>query len=243
MSKSPSFFARLFGRRARPSAGAEAAPVPTTPALDPDQVHDRTTLCRAAFQDHPKVFEDRLEELTLGLAESAVDGYVLEFGVFKGTSVNHLGKMTPDTAVWGFDSFEGLPEAWHRSKAGDTYEAGHFALPGLPEVRPNVNLVKGFFDATLEPWLAAHEGPVRLLHIDVDLYSSTRYVLDQLNDRILPGTVIVFDELCDWRDSGVYDRWEEGEWKALLEWLEIHDRKIRILSRAVEWAAAVIVVQ
>ena len=241
MSKSPSFFARLFRRGASQPEAPAPAPRPRRPV--PGPVLDHTSLTRAAFQDHPHVFEDRLEELTQGLAASAVDGYVLEFGVFQGVSINHMAQMTPDKDVWGFDSFEGLPEPWHRSKAGDTYETGHFALEGLPEVRDNVHLVKGFFDATLEPWLAAHEGPVRLLHIDADLYSSCRYVLDQLNDRILPGTVIVFDELCDWRDSGVYDRWEEGEWKALLEWLEIHDRKIRVLSRSVEWAAAVIVEQ
>ena len=33
------------------------------------------------------------------------------------------------------------------------------------------------------------------MHIDADLYSSTKYVFDNIEDRIVPGTVISFDEV------------------------------------------------
>jgi hypothetical protein len=40
--------------------------------------------------------------------------------------------------------------------------------------------------------------PIALLHIDCDLYSSTKTIFELLSDRIVPGTVIVFDELVNY---------------------------------------------
>ena len=73
------------------------------------------------------------------------DGLHLEFGVYKGDSINHFAELTPGTTWYGFDSFEGLPEAWTLGA-----KAGAFSIGGhLPPVRANVRLTKGFFDATL----------------------------------------------------------------------------------------------
>ena len=38
-------------------------------------------------------------------------GLFLEFGVFEGNSIQTISKNT-DNIVYGFDSFEGLPEKW-----------------------------------------------------------------------------------------------------------------------------------
>lgn len=53
----------------------------------------------------------------------------------------------------------------------------------------------------------------RVLHIDCDLYSSTRTVLRLLKDRIKPGCVIVFDEYFN------YPGWEDKEFKAFREFI------------------------
>ena len=51
----------------------------------------------------------------------------------------------PGTTWYGFDSFEGLPEAWTLGA-----KAGAFSIGGnLPPVRGNVRLTKGFFEDTL----------------------------------------------------------------------------------------------
>ena len=194
------------------------------------------------FYEQPIVFEtslDEIEAVAKFVRESA--GYILELGVFKGRSINRMSVLFPDETIWGFDSFKGLPENWVRTKNGELYKAGHFALEELPRVGPNVKLVAGFFEDTLPTWLSDHSGGVRLLHIDADLYSSAKTVLKQLNHMIEKGTVIIFDELCDWRNSGIFDAWEDCEWKALKEWLQEYDRRIRILSRTVDWSAAVLV--
>ena len=43
---------------------------------------------------------------------SLIDGHILEFGVFKGKSLTMLSEHFLDQKVFGFDSFEGLPEDW-----------------------------------------------------------------------------------------------------------------------------------
>jgi hypothetical protein len=211
---------------------------------DPAQPHTAETLAIDDFWRAPG-FHNRIDHLHHCFGLAPATGHVLEFGVFRGGSLNWLAQWSRgrnDPRVFGFDSFEGLPEEWVRTKTGERYDAGHFALAGLPPVVPGVTLVPGFFDATLPGWLARHTGPVAFLHNDSDLYSSTIYTLTVLNDRIVPGTVIVFDELCDWRDSGKYDNWVEGEWKALREWMATFNRRVVVLSRNEEYAAAVQVV-
>ena len=177
------------------------------------------------------------------------EGWFFEFGVFTGTTINTCSKLRPNNHFYGFDSFEGLPEEWKflnpndsRVKSSKKMPAGHFALDKLPKVNDNVTLVKGFYDQSLIPWRDANmkEGDtISWLHMDADLYSSTIFVLNALNEYIVPGTVIRFDELVDWRLEGFpcqpghdkpkpkYSNWPEGEWKALLEWMNNHDRQVK----------------
>ena len=147
------------------------------------------------------------------LEQRGVAGLVMEFGVASGKSVNFLAKQLPGQTVHGFDSFEGLPEDWLR-----TYRRGHFAQP-LPKVEPNVELVVGWFEDTLPGFLRDHPEPVSYLHVDCDLYSSTKTIFDHLGDRIRAGTVIVFDEYFN------YPSWREHEHKAFTEFVE--RRKVR----------------
>ena len=102
------------------------------------------------------------------------DGLHLEFGVYKGDSINHFAELSPDVTWYGFDSFEGLPEAWTLGA-----KAGAFSIGGnLPPVRGNVRLTKGFFEHTLPGFVAQHRGEkIALLHVDCDLYSSTVTIL------------------------------------------------------------------
>jgi Macrocin-O-methyltransferase (TylF) len=149
----------------------------------------------------------RFEVLDLALRHVPGDGLVCEFGVFKGESINHIAGQLPHRPVFGFDSFEGLPEYWR-----PTFDPGAFSTEGhLPRVRPNVALVKGWFDSTLPAFVAGHAGPVALLHIDCDLYSSTRCVFEYLGARLVPGSILVFDEFFN------YPGWEEHEFRAFSE--------------------------
>ena len=137
-------------------------------------------------------------------------GLICEFGVFQAESTNYIARRMHGRRIYGFDSFEGLPEDWRPE-----FEAGTFSTGGhLPAVEPNVTLVKGWFDETLPPFAAAHPGAVAMLHIDCDLYSSTKCVFDHLGDRVRAGTVLVFDEFFN------YPGWEEHEYRAFTEFAQ-----------------------
>jgi hypothetical protein len=107
----------------------------------------------------------------------------------------------------GFDGFIGLPEDW-RSR----FEAGAFAQP-IPAVEENVTLHVGLFSETLPQFVASLQEDVAFLHVDCDLYSSTKEIFFYLGNRIKPGTIIVFDEYMN------FPGWKNNEWKAFLEFI------------------------
>jgi hypothetical protein len=130
---------------------------------------------------------------------------VLELGVRHGNTIRQIAALAQQP-VHGFDSFEGLPEAWHSESKGSYTTRG--VLPAVPK---NVTLHAGWFEDTLPPFLAQHDGPARMINIDCDIYSSTKTVLDNLAPRIVPGTVLVFDEYIG------NEHWREDEYKAFQE--------------------------
>jgi len=134
----------------------------------------------------------------------------LEFGVASGNTINYISKFTDDT-VYGFDSFEGLPEKWR-----DGFDKGAFGRSGnLPPVNKNVKLIKGWFSDTLIPFIKTHNKKVTFIHLDADLYSSTKYILDVLKNYIDDGCIIVFDELVNYPG---FDG-DTGELKAFYEFI------------------------
>jgi hypothetical protein len=164
-------------------------------------------------------FANDFELLEAGMARRAVpDGLILEFGVYSGRTINHIASLTNER-VYGFDSFKGLPEDW-RSE----YGKGSFATASLPTVANNVELVVGLFDQTLPDFLAKHPQPVSLLHVDSDLYSSAKTVLTSLKDRIVRGTIIVFDEYFN------YVGWRNHEFKAFQEFVRDGDLRYRYIG-------------
>lgn len=156
------------------------------------------------------MFENGKDNLTYCANSACPQGLFLEFGVFRGNSINQIAKLHPEKTIYGFDSFEGLPEAW----SGYSTSGGHFAVVELPEVEKNVTLIKGFFDATLSHFLAANKEDISFMHIDCDLYSSTKTVLECTADRLKKGAVIVFDEYFN------YPNWQNHEYKAFKEFCE-----------------------
>jgi hypothetical protein len=134
----------------------------------------------------------------------------LEFGVASGTTINYISKFS-DNVVYGFDSFEGLPEKWR-----DGFDKGAFDRNGVfPVVNKNVRLIKGWFSDTLLPFIQSQNKKITFLHLDADLYSSTKYILDTLKDYIDEGCIIVFDELVNYPG---FDG-EKGELKAFYEFI------------------------
>jgi len=143
------------------------------------------------------------------IEQAQVDGLFLEFGVKKGETIREIAKMT-SRPVHGFDSFQGLPEDW----TGMAIRKGRFSQKGkLPKVPANVMLHPGWFKESLPIFKQRFKEPISYIHIDCDLYSSTKTIFDELADRFVPGTVIVFDEYFN------YPNWQQHEYKAFQEFI------------------------
>ena len=148
-------------------------------------------------------------------------GYILEFGVGSGSSITVLAENTT-RMIMGFDAFEGLPEPWKFSDK-EVYQKGDMKFDP-PSRLSNVSYVKGWFADTIPVWKETYKADIAFLHIDSDLYSSCKTILTELNDQIVSGTIILFDELVN------YQYWEEGEWKAFTEWQEEFDRELDFID-------------
>lgn len=171
-----------------------------------------------------QVLEDRFALLRFALERAPPQGLVVEFGVEKGDSLRWIARHAA-REVHGFDSFRGLPLDW----SGTRETRGKFDRQGrLPKVPGNVRLHVGWFDQTIPSFLAAHPGPVGLLHIDCDIYESTRAVLDLVGERIRPGAWIVFDEYFN------YPGWRLHEFRAFQEWIGAANRRYRYAGFSAE---------
>ncbi|KAK9810924.1 hypothetical protein WJX73_008707 [Symbiochloris irregularis] len=144
-------------------------------------------------------------------------------------------------------SIDRLPEAW----VGDdrmVFGAGSFSLEGqLPPVPSNAFLLKGLFADTIplllqqqklwatgnsrslsagtyDPEHQDHDAPLSYIHVDCDLFAGARDALSLLSHKIVPGTVILFDELIN------YNRYRDNEAKALWMWLQETGAKIATIG-------------
>lgn len=165
----------------------------------------------------------------------------LEFGVYEGHTVNYISQFTNDI-VYGFDSFEGLPEKWR-----DGFDVGMFSRRGLlPYVHANVHLVKGWFNETLVKFIETKQQKVSFIHVDVDLYSATKYVLDVLKPYMDVDCVISFDEILnfpgfDGNASELKAFYEFViEHQVEYEWLGMNGRPVGMTGNLHEKAAVVI---
>jgi hypothetical protein len=192
---------RMFGMGPFPCDGANLdAVAPLAAAVD-------TAIFVSQHLPETTRFADPGALLDEAMRHRLVDGLILEFGVFSGKTINRLAAQTPQQ-IFGFDSFEGLPEDWRPDVGKGSFHAA------LPPVAANVELVVGWFNNTLPEFLAQHEGAASLIHIDCDLYSSTKTVFDCCKDRIVAGTILVFDEFFN------YVGWRRHEYRAFMEFVE-----------------------
>jgi hypothetical protein len=164
------------------------------------------------------IFKSDMELLYDAVKSIQLQGVIAEFGVASGRTINYISSLT-DQEVLGFDSFEGLPEDWRTG-----FKKGCFRQERLPAVNSNVKLMIGLFENTLKDYVKHLSKPISLLHIDCDIYSSTKTILSHLEPFIVPGTIIVFDEYFN------YPGWHLHEFKAFREFSERRGLRYRYKS-------------
>lgn len=139
-----------------------------------------------------------------------IEGDFLEAGVCKGGAAIFMRALqvahgVPERRTWVADSFQGVPS----SEAPVDADYGlHLEESRLPWLACAEEAVREHFrrydllDANvrfLPGWLAdtlpsAPTGPLAILRVDVDLYSSTAQCLDLLYDRVSPGGFVIVDD-------------------------------------------------
>jgi hypothetical protein len=204
-------------------------------------ISPRTEQPIAAFLYAPIFTTDGLlrHATQVGCQEGPERGRVFEFGVGAGHSTRIIRSADKFAEVFGFDSFEGLPKDWYM---GDkVWRAGAFGRLGMPPDIEGVTLVKGLFEETIPIFLHRRENiRAALVSIDCDLYESAKTVLSLMDDLIVVGTVIYFDEICDW--GGAQDRypnWPHGEYRAFCEWVHWSKSEVAVIGRNDRYGAAV----
>ncbi len=164
-------------------------------------------------------------------------GNFYEFGTFKGKSLiafGHLKKLysiffpeLKNTKLYSFDSFQGLPSS-ELDHNDPVWKKGEFCGT-LDEVKKNVSsyalrveYIKGYYDDSLNDQLLMEmiNNPPSIIHIDVDIYSSTIKVLKWLDKFALPMATYVFDDI--WALGNHPDL---GEQKAISEYNSLSDTR------------------
>jgi len=140
-----------------------------------------------------------------------VPGDVLEFGVFKGVSLVRLLTYRSilennfSRKVIGFDTFNSFPKEKSNidrklvKKWEDT--AGHSISKEELEFNlhkknfENFELIKGDLKKTLPKFINRQRNvKIALLHLDLEVYGATKFVIDKLLNRMSPKGIILLDD-------------------------------------------------
>ena len=143
----------------------------------------------------------------------------IEFGVYKGASVNDLSKYVKK--IYAFDSFEGLKE----DMLGNTEAIGTFNLnKKIPSLNQNVVPIVGWIQDTLDKFLEKENPKINFVHIDVDTYETSKFILKKIKKYLVPNATILFDELYN------FPGWDVGEYRALREEFDENSYQFKVFS-------------
>ena len=147
--------------------------------------------------------------------------YYLEFGVSTGNSANFLSKHLK-TKLYGFDSFVGLKE----DMKGANWGKGSFDLKGkIPDLNKNVIPIKGWVQETLPKFLNEKKPNINFVHMDMDTYATSKFVLSNLKPFLNKSCIIIFDDFYN------FSGWDVGEYKAFTETFNENEYKFLAFSR------------
>ena len=137
--------------------------------------------------------EDFFNLYQLVLRTQKLPGDLAELGVYRGGSAKLIATLKGDKSLHLFDTFAGMPAV---RPDLDRHRAGDFADTSLEAVQRYLNefsrvfFHKGFFpDSARE--LAQTPTQFSFVHLDVDIYESTRAGLGFFYPRMVKGAVIL----------------------------------------------------
>ncbi|HJT50751.1 MAG TPA: TylF/MycF/NovP-related O-methyltransferase [Nitrosospira sp.] len=157
-----------------------------------------------------------------------VPGDYFEFGLWRGKTFGYAHRMMRryerhGMTLWGFDSFQGLPETeehpdniWYKGQFACTRPEFEAILKSRGICRSEYELVEGFYSESLND--AAHRRlsgrKAAIVYIDCDLYDSTIQVLNFIEPYLVNGSIVCFDDFYNYKADP-----EQGEQKALADFM------------------------
>lgn len=158
---------------------------------------------------------DNIERCAERIFADGVEGDFLEAGVCQGGATIFMRALQvvhgePDRRTWVVDSFRGVPpsDKEQDQRYGLNLEEAREPWLAFSEARVRDHFSRyDLLDGQVEfvaGWVAeslpkAPIGPLAMLRLDVDLYSSTRECLDLLYDKVSPGGYVIVDDYV-WLD-------------------------------------------
>ena len=151
---------------------------------------------------------DNLQRCVEDVLHNHIPGDLLEAGVWRGGCCILMRAVLAahdctDRNVWVADSFSGLPASQADQDEEYAMDASHLPVLAVSQkqVEQNfrrfgllddqVKFLPGWFEESLA---GTATGPLAVLRVDCDLYSSTQAVLEALYDRVSPGGWVIIDD-------------------------------------------------
>jgi hypothetical protein len=170
----------------------------------------------------------------LGILQSNIPGCLVECGVASGSQIGAMQECLQahgaKREIYGFDSFCGIPYAGERDTQQpgigpvDENKLGLLETTGVSahskecvlsnfekwSLKTNhLTLIEGWFENTVP---LANTGPIAMLRLDGDLYSSTKVCMEHLYPLLVPNGILIIDDysLQGCRDA-IHEYIPEGE--------------------------------
>ena len=143
----------------------------------------------------------------LAKQSSKIEGVILEVGVWRGGTGAILGEATRllNKKVFLADTFQGVVKAGINDT---TYIGGEHSDTSLDLVSQlvsslslqNVQLIQGVFPENTQHYVTEK---IAMLHCDVDVYASSKDIVDWCLPRMSVGSILVFDDYGFYGCEGV----------------------------------------
>ena len=87
--------------------------------------------------------------------------------------------------------------------------------------------MKGLVQDTLVDFLSKiKNSKINFVHIDLDTYESTKFVLEKIKPHLKKNAILLFDELYN------FSGWDQGEYKALRDVFNENEYKFLAFSKS-----------
>jgi len=179
------------------------------------------------YSNDRKLFSKLASKLRFCELTAGIPGDIVELGVFKGSGLMAWLKANQITSVnqkmiYGFDIFNqdslvGGISTQDSALMRELFEKRGFNSKGFDELLAHIATSAGFdnfklvvgnvFD-TLSGFLESNPGfRASIINFDLDTSEPTRFCLDLLWDRLVPGGIMIFDEYAinEWTESDAVD--------------------------------------